>query len=49
MIKKLKYFAPRVEETVVTVMDRIMDSGKWYQKGGQGDFDYIIEEEDEFE
>ncbi|MBO7071182.1 MAG: hypothetical protein J6W09_07810 [Bacteroidales bacterium] len=45
---KKTYFTPLLEVEQVRV-ERNFTASPWYQKGGQGNFTYIVEEEDEFE
>ena len=46
MINKLKYSAPVTETVVVNMNDRILSGSDWYLQGGQGDFNYSVEEDD---
>lgn len=45
---KLLYKAPTTE-SVGLVAETIICGSPWYLQGGQGDFNYTVEEENEFE
>lgn len=46
MIKKNKYFTPVTETVNLNLADRILGASDWLLLGGQGDFNYEIEEDD---
>ena len=46
MKKKNKYSAPAAEAVIVNMTDRILSGSDWYLQGGQGDFNYSVEEDD---
>lgn len=48
MMKK-KYESPLTEVISLEHRDPVLDSSSpWYKQGGQGNFNYGVEEEDEF-
>ena len=48
MDKKNKYFTPVTETVNLNLADRILGASDWLLLGGQGDFSYEIEEDNEF-
>lgn len=44
---KQHYLSPSTDLVNVNLENRFLDS-TWYTRGGQGNFNYEIEEEDEF-
>lgn len=44
---KKHYLSPSTDLVNVNLENRFLDSA-WYTRGGQGNFNYEIEEEDEF-
>ena len=49
MKKKLQYLKPATDAVNLQLADRILGASDWFLLGGSGDFNYSIEEENEFE
>ena len=48
MKKKQQYLTPATDAVNLQLADRILGASDWLLLGGQGDFSYDIEEDDEF-
>lgn len=49
MKKKQKYLTPATDAVNLQLADRILGASDWFLLGGSGDFNYTVEEENEFE
>ncbi|MBO5693093.1 MAG: hypothetical protein J6R74_04055 [Tidjanibacter sp.] len=49
-MNKKTYLSPALHEEQLTVENGIAVSGEklWYEVGGQGDFDYVVTEDDQW-